>query len=111
MNYYFSHMPYSYCWLSQGDEKPNETPGGEPETEAKVIDIPSPCTIEIDAQTINHLPEIDVISKCSCCLFKYCPGKSRTMVYNTDVFIFSFNYLIRPFGLKGRIDNFSEKRD
>ncbi|PSS11200.1 CHD3-type chromatin-remodeling factor PICKLE like [Actinidia chinensis var. chinensis] len=45
-----------------GDEKPNETPGGEPETEAKVIDIPSPCTIEIDAQTINHLPEIDVIT-------------------------------------------------
>ncbi|PSS01091.1 CHD3-type chromatin-remodeling factor PICKLE like [Actinidia chinensis var. chinensis] len=45
-----------------GDDKTKETPDGELETEARVIDIPSPCTMEIDAQTINHLPEIDVIT-------------------------------------------------
>ncbi|KAF5955884.1 hypothetical protein HYC85_008740, partial [Camellia sinensis] len=41
-----------------GDTKANETPIEEPETEAKVLDIPSPCSMDIDSQTSNQLPQM-----------------------------------------------------
>ncbi|CAL5435070.1 unnamed protein product [Camellia sinensis] len=41
-----------------GDAKANETPIEEPETEAKVLDIPSPCSMDIDSQTNNQLPQV-----------------------------------------------------
>ncbi|CAL5332035.1 unnamed protein product [Camellia sinensis] len=41
-----------------GDTKANETPIEEPETEAKVLDIPSPCSMDIDSQTSNQLPQV-----------------------------------------------------
>ncbi|KAI7988418.1 hypothetical protein LOK49_LG13G02125 [Camellia lanceoleosa] len=40
----------SYC---KGDTKANETPIEEPEIEAKVLDIRSPCSMDIDSQTNN----------------------------------------------------------
>ncbi|XP_028057173.1 CHD3-type chromatin-remodeling factor PICKLE-like [Camellia sinensis] len=42
----------------KGDTKANETPIEEPETEAKVLDIPSPCSMDIDSQTSNQLPQV-----------------------------------------------------
>ncbi|KAI8547605.1 hypothetical protein RHMOL_Rhmol07G0208400 [Rhododendron molle] len=45
-----------------GEQKTNETPSYEPETEAKVIDIPSPCSMEVDTQTMSTLPQIEVIT-------------------------------------------------
>ncbi|KAL6955086.1 DNA helicase [Sarracenia purpurea var. burkii] len=45
-----------------GYEKTNETSSAETETEVKVVEIPSPCFMEIDVQTTNHLPQIDVIT-------------------------------------------------
>ncbi|KAL7167485.1 hypothetical protein ACSBR2_038029 [Camellia fascicularis] len=50
----------SYCKdsLIKGDTKANETPIEEPETEAKVLDIPSPCSMDIDSQTSNPLPQV-----------------------------------------------------
>ncbi|KAI8009645.1 hypothetical protein LOK49_LG06G00300 [Camellia lanceoleosa] len=50
----------SYCKdsLIKGDTKANETPIEEPETEAKVLDIPSPCSMDIDSQTSNQLPQV-----------------------------------------------------
>ncbi|THG13033.1 hypothetical protein TEA_005145 [Camellia sinensis var. sinensis] len=42
----------------KGDAKANETPIEEPETEAKVLDIPSPCSMDIDSQTNNQLPQV-----------------------------------------------------
>ncbi|CAL5443709.1 unnamed protein product [Camellia sinensis] len=42
----------------KGDTKENETPIEEPETEAKVLDIPSPCSMDIDSQTSNQLPQV-----------------------------------------------------
>ncbi|XP_028103020.1 CHD3-type chromatin-remodeling factor PICKLE-like [Camellia sinensis] len=41
-----------------GDTKANETPIEEPEIEAKVLDIPSPCSMDIDSQTSNQLPQV-----------------------------------------------------
>ncbi|CAL5361105.1 unnamed protein product [Camellia sinensis] len=41
-----------------GDTKANGTPIEEPETEAKVLDIPSPCSMDIDSQTSNQLPQV-----------------------------------------------------
>ncbi|KAF5936289.1 hypothetical protein HYC85_027418 [Camellia sinensis] len=50
----------SYCKdsLIKGDAKANETSIEEPETEAKVLDIPSPCSMDIDSQTNNQLPQV-----------------------------------------------------
>ncbi|GMQ03037.1 hypothetical protein CsSME_00049001 [Camellia sinensis var. sinensis] len=50
----------SYCKdsLIKGDAKANETPIEELETEAKVLDIPSPCSMDIDSQTNNQLPQV-----------------------------------------------------
>ncbi|KAL7166032.1 hypothetical protein ACSBR2_036824 [Camellia fascicularis] len=45
-------------YLPKGDAKANETPIEEPETEAKVLDIPSPCSMDIDSQTNNQLPQV-----------------------------------------------------
>ncbi|XP_052209681.1 CHD3-type chromatin-remodeling factor PICKLE-like [Diospyros lotus] len=45
-----------------GDERPNETPNEEPENEIKVVDLPNASFMEIDAQTINHLPQVEVIT-------------------------------------------------
>ncbi|XAR71032.1 DNA helicase [Bertholletia excelsa] len=45
-----------------GEEKMNETPAGEPEAEAKVVDVPSASPMEVDAQIVDHLPKIDVIT-------------------------------------------------
>ncbi|GMP98482.1 hypothetical protein CsSME_00046350 [Camellia sinensis var. sinensis] len=45
----------SYC---KGDAKENETPIEEPKTGAKVLDIPSPCFMDIDSQTNNQLPQV-----------------------------------------------------
>ncbi|CAL5353401.1 unnamed protein product [Camellia sinensis] len=44
-----------------GEEKTNVAPNGELETEAKVVNIPSSCSMEFDAQTMNDLPEVEVI--------------------------------------------------
>ncbi|CAL5328349.1 unnamed protein product [Camellia sinensis] len=44
-----------------GEEKANVAPNGELETEAKVVNIPSSCSMEFDAQTMNDLPEVEVI--------------------------------------------------
>ncbi|KAF5952546.1 hypothetical protein HYC85_010490 [Camellia sinensis] len=41
-----------------GDTKANETPIEEPEIEAKVLNIPSPCSMDIDSQTSNQLPQV-----------------------------------------------------
>ncbi|KAI7989805.1 CHD3-type chromatin-remodeling factor PICKLE [Camellia lanceoleosa] len=52
-----------------GDAKANETPIEEPETEAKVLDIPSPCSMDIDSQTNNQLPQVitsEEISAAAC---------------------------------------------
>ncbi|THG19061.1 hypothetical protein TEA_025280 [Camellia sinensis var. sinensis] len=56
----------SYC---KGDAKANETLIEEPETEAKVLDIPSPCSMDIDSQTNNQLPQVitsEEISAAAC---------------------------------------------
>ncbi|CAL5436435.1 unnamed protein product [Camellia sinensis] len=56
----------SYC---KGDAKANETPIEELETEAKVLDIPSPCSMDIDSQTNNQLPQVitsEEISAAAC---------------------------------------------
>ncbi|CAL5392479.1 unnamed protein product [Camellia sinensis] len=45
-------------FLCRGDTKANKTPVEEPETEAKVLDIPSPCSMDIDSQTSNQLPQV-----------------------------------------------------
>ncbi|KAI7995163.1 CHD3-type chromatin-remodeling factor PICKLE [Camellia lanceoleosa] len=45
-----------------GEEKTNVARNGELETEAKVVNIPSSCSMEFDAQTMNDLPEVEVIS-------------------------------------------------
>ncbi|KAI8019538.1 Integrin-linked protein kinase 1 [Camellia lanceoleosa] len=45
----------SYC---KGDAKANETPIEEPKTGAKVLDIPSPHSLDIDSQTNNQLPQV-----------------------------------------------------
>ncbi|KAI7990730.1 hypothetical protein LOK49_LG12G02057 [Camellia lanceoleosa] len=45
----------SYC---KGDTKENETPIEEPETGAKVLNILSPCFMDIDSQTNNQLPQV-----------------------------------------------------
>ncbi|CAL5362446.1 unnamed protein product [Camellia sinensis] len=47
-----------------GEEKTNVAPNGELETEAKVVNIPSSCSMEFDAQTMNDLPEVEVIRMC-----------------------------------------------
>ncbi|THG08733.1 hypothetical protein TEA_017396 [Camellia sinensis var. sinensis] len=44
-----------------GEEKTNVAPNGELETEAKVVNIPSSCSMEFGAQTMNDLPEVEVI--------------------------------------------------
>ncbi|KAL7165996.1 hypothetical protein ACSBR2_036791 [Camellia fascicularis] len=48
-----------------GDAKANETPIEEPETEAKVLDIPSPCSMDIDSQTNNQLPQVITLEEIS----------------------------------------------
>ncbi|KAL7166035.1 hypothetical protein ACSBR2_036827 [Camellia fascicularis] len=56
----------SYC---KGDAKANETPIEEPATEAKVLDIPSTCSMDIDSQTNNQLPQVitsEEISAAAC---------------------------------------------
>ncbi|CAL5358869.1 unnamed protein product [Camellia sinensis] len=53
----------------KGDAKANETRIEEPETEAKVLDMPSPCSMEIDSQTNNQLPQVitsEEISAAAC---------------------------------------------
>ncbi|CAL5331692.1 unnamed protein product [Camellia sinensis] len=47
-----------------GEEKTNVAPNGELETEAKVVNIPSSRSMEFDAQTMNDLPEVEVIRMC-----------------------------------------------
>ncbi|KAL7166067.1 hypothetical protein ACSBR2_036856 [Camellia fascicularis] len=44
--------------LIKGDAKADETPIEEPETEAKVLDIPSPFSMDIDSQTNNQVPQV-----------------------------------------------------
>ncbi|KAI7979701.1 CHD3-type chromatin-remodeling factor PICKLE [Camellia lanceoleosa] len=44
--------------LIKGDAKANETLIEESETEAKVFNIPSPCSMDIDSQTNNQLPQV-----------------------------------------------------
>ncbi|KAF5938631.1 hypothetical protein HYC85_022890 [Camellia sinensis] len=62
------------CYHSfTGEEKTNVAPNGELETEAKVVNIPSSCSMEFDAQTMNDLPEVEVIR-----------GKISNMVKNED---------------------------
>ncbi|GMP98480.1 hypothetical protein CsSME_00046348 [Camellia sinensis var. sinensis] len=56
----------SYC---KGDAKANETPIEEPKTRAKVLDIPSSCSMDIDSQTNNQLPQVitsEEISAAAC---------------------------------------------
>ncbi|THG21032.1 hypothetical protein TEA_020517 [Camellia sinensis var. sinensis] len=48
-------------YVLTGEEKTNVAPNGELETEAKVVNIPSSCSMEFDAQTMNDLPEVEVI--------------------------------------------------
>ncbi|CAL5429429.1 unnamed protein product [Camellia sinensis] len=60
----FFRRPKAVITRSQyikGEEKTNVAPNGELETEAKVVNIPSSCSMEFDAQTMNDLPEVEVI--------------------------------------------------
>lgn len=66
--------PHYLIW--QGQENTNENAGGEPEAEVRVVDIPSPSSAEIDANASNHLPQVDVISKCTHCFSKFYHCKS-----------------------------------
>ena len=72
-----------YLILLFGDVKANETPIEEPETATKVLDIPSPCSMDIDSQTNNQLPLVS--SKCTHCFFKFSSGISRTMFGNSQL--------------------------
>ncbi|KAK9280656.1 hypothetical protein L1049_014353 [Liquidambar formosana] len=44
------------------DEKSNEVASEEPENESKVIDTPSPNSVEIDVKLLDQLPQIEVIA-------------------------------------------------
>ncbi|CAL5400295.1 unnamed protein product [Camellia sinensis] len=72
---YKGKMRMDLCNLSEkktsreGDAKANETPIKELETEAKVLDIRSPCSMDIDSQTNNQLPQVitsEEISTAAC---------------------------------------------
>ncbi|CAL5341376.1 unnamed protein product [Camellia sinensis] len=65
----FFRRPKAVITRSQyikGEEKTNVAPNGELETEAKVVNIPSSCSMEFDAQTMNDLPEVEVIRAGMC---------------------------------------------
>ncbi|GMP35764.1 hypothetical protein CsSME_00008093 [Camellia sinensis var. sinensis] len=75
----------SYC---KGDAKTNETPIEEPETGAKVLDIPSPCSMDIDSQTNNQLPQVITSEEISVAACDDKPDRLEiTRLYNEVKFI------------------------
>ncbi|CAL5374535.1 unnamed protein product [Camellia sinensis] len=72
-----------YC---KGDAKANETPIEELETGAKVLDIPSPCSMDIDSQTNNRLPQVTTLEEISAAACDDKPDRLEiARLYNEDV--------------------------